>query len=272
MRTAGRRGAGAGRSPRAACELGGLGALWRPRPVRGRAARVRRPRSRREGRGDGQPAGAAPDGAQASPREDDENRDADEPAAAAAAAPPAARLPTLLPPTLEDPPPPPAAAGGPLVRAHTGPLAARPPRPRRSHRACSLPRPAALRQPARPEALLLLLPTPPPATSRARELAWLAGPSRPRSGAGGSAAYVTSATAGPRCWLDAPREPPPRPPSLPPPSAPPSGRGRAPWETSPPRGTRSARPGAVEGTQRCGKLSVQRPQVDSVTVHVFGFE
>ncbi|XP_044794188.2 basic proline-rich protein-like [Bubalus bubalis] len=203
---------------------------------------------------------AAPDGAQASPREDDESRDADEPAAAAAAAPPAARLPTLLPPTLEDPPPPPAAASGPLVRAHTSPLATRPPRPSRSQRACSLPRPAALRQPAGPEALLLLPLPPPPSTSRARELGWLAGP-RIGPAVGQGEARSTSLAPPPALAADwTLRGNRLHPPSLPPPPAPPSSRGRAPWENPPPRGTRSARPGAAARTQRGGELSVQLPQ------------
>lgn len=109
-----------------------------------------------------------PTGPSASPRADEKTRDPEETAAAAAAA-PAARLPTLRPPTLEEPPPPPAAAGGPLVRARAGPHLPRPPR---SRCACSLspfPRPAALRQPAGPKALLLPLP--------ARELAGLTAPS-----------------------------------------------------------------------------------------------
>lgn len=94
-----------------------------------------------------------------SPSDDEETRDSQEAAAAASAA-PAASLPTLRLLTLEEPPPPPAAAGGPLVRARTGPFLPLPPW---SRCACSLshfPRPAALRQPAGPKALL-----PPPARS-----------------------------------------------------------------------------------------------------------
>lgn len=97
-----------------------------------------------------------------SPPEDEEPRDPEETAAAASAA-PAASLPTLRLLTLEEPPPPPAAAGGPLVRARTDPFLPLPPR---SRCACSLspsPRPAALRQPAGPKALLL------PAARAARE-------------------------------------------------------------------------------------------------------
>lgn len=77
------------------------------------AKHAEEPRSGQEARGDGQSAGAAPDGAQLIPAENQQTRGAEEAAAAAAAA-PAASLPTLRPPTLEEPPPPPAAAGWPL--------------------------------------------------------------------------------------------------------------------------------------------------------------